>query len=57
MIRNDLDKIDKQLTALLEDRMDLCKKVAEYKNVNTFSLNSGMYIVVVDGVSNKVIIK
>lgn len=35
----------------------LGQKVAEYKNVNTFSLNSGMYIVVVDGVSNKVIIK
>jgi len=30
-IRNDLDKIDKQLTNLLKERMDLCEKVAEYK--------------------------
>lgn len=35
----------------------LGQKVAEMNNVNTFTLKSGMYVVVVDGVSNKVIIK
>lgn len=30
-IRNDLDKIDKQIVELLKDRMDLCEKVAKYK--------------------------
>lgn len=35
----------------------LGQRVAIMNNVDTFTLNSGMYIVVVDGVSNKVIIK
>ena len=35
----------------------LGQRVAVMNNVDTFTLNSGMYIVVVDGVSNKVIIK
>ena len=35
----------------------LGQRVAVMNNVDTFTLNSGMYIVVVDGVRNKVIIK
>ncbi len=33
-IREQLDEIDKKLTVLLEQRMELCEKVAEYKIQN-----------------------
>ena len=30
-LRKDIDEIDRQLVELYEQRMDICKRVAEYK--------------------------
>lgn len=33
-LRKDIDEIDRQLVELYEQRMDICKRVAEYKIEN-----------------------
>lgn len=37
-IRNDIDKVDKQLVKLLEDRFKLVKEVGDYKKVNNLPI-------------------
>ena len=33
-LRKEIDKIDKEIVRLFEERMEICKKVAEYKIAN-----------------------
>jgi len=38
VLREEIDKVDKELTILLEKRMDLAKEVGEYKKANNIDI-------------------
>ena len=54
-IRNDIDMVDSQLIALLEQRMDLVSQVATYKKMTGVRvLDNSREIAILDKVSNRV---
>ena len=54
-IRNDIDMVDSQLIALLEQRMDLVSQVATYKKMTGARvLDNSREIAILDKVSNRV---
>ncbi|HCN74263.1 chorismate mutase [Pseudolactococcus plantarum] len=54
-IRNDIDMVDSQLIALLEQRMDLVSQVATYKKMTGVRvLDNSREIAILDKVANRV---
>ena len=54
-IRNDIDMVDSQLIALLEQRMDLVSQVATYKKMTGARvLDNSREIAILDKVANRV---
>ena len=54
-IRSDIDMVDSQLIALLEQRMDLVSQVATYKKMTGVRvLDNSREIAILDKVSNRV---